>query len=67
MHLCVYDVNSWYRQRSEEGVRSPGTGMIDSSYGMWVLGSIPGPREGQPVLITTDQTGVNITLLWRVK
>lgn len=53
----MYDVNSWSRQRSEEGVGSPRIGVTGSLSGMWVLQSIPGPGEGQPLLITPDQTG----------
>ena len=38
-----------------EGVRSPGTGVIDScelSYGCWELN--PGPLEEQPVFLTSE-------------
>lgn len=39
--MHVHHTHAWYSWRLEEGVRSPGIGVIDSSGTMWVLGTEP--------------------------
>ena len=51
--MSVFYVGAWCLQRSEEGVRSSETGVIDSYELRWELN--PGPLQKQ-VLLTADST-----------
>lgn len=52
----MYHVLAWCPERSEEGIRYPGTGVTDSyelPYGYWKLN--PGFPLEQPVLLTVGK------------
>jgi hypothetical protein len=54
VYMSVYYMHAWCLQRSGEGIRSPGTGVVDGYELLcrcWK--SNPGPLEKYPVLITT--------------
>ena len=53
--MSVHHTNAWCLWRSEDGIRSPGSGVADSCEppcGGWDLN--PGPLEEQPVILTTE-------------
>lgn len=53
--ISVYHMHAWCPQRSEEGIRSPGTEVMDGCGPPYRYGEInPDPLQGQHVLLTAE-------------